>query len=81
MLALAKDIHGDVVPSCCELGRIGDKSGSQLAMYEMDRLPGENYATVRSSLARDERLNTVHSLARFVETISSPSLRVIPLTY
>ncbi|KAI1454090.1 hypothetical protein F4805DRAFT_337351 [Annulohypoxylon moriforme] len=65
MLALAKDIHKDVVASCCELGWVGNPNGSQLAIYEMDRLPGENYITIRSSLTHDQRLNTVHSLASF----------------
>ncbi|CAJ2508469.1 Uu.00g134950.m01.CDS01 [Anthostomella pinea] len=65
MLALAKDIHQDVVASCSELGWIGDLSSSQLAIYEMDRLPGENYITARPSLTRDQRLNTVCSLASF----------------
>jgi hypothetical protein len=75
MLELAKDIHGEVVPSCSELGWVGDPSGSPLAIYEMDRLRGENYIIARPSLTRDKRLNTVHSLARFVETtISSPLL-------
>ncbi|KAM0433867.1 hypothetical protein ACHAPT_003810 [Fusarium lateritium] len=63
MLALAKEVHGDVVPRCSELGSIGELNGSQLAIYEMDRLPGENYIIARSSLTRDKRLNTVHSLA------------------
>jgi hypothetical protein len=67
MLTLAKEIHGDIVPSCSELGWLGDPSGSQLAIYEMDRLPGENYIMARSSLSHDQRLNTVNSLARFVE--------------
>ncbi|KAF2122371.1 hypothetical protein BDV96DRAFT_594257 [Lophiotrema nucula] len=65
MLALAKDIHGDVVPSCSELGHIGDPNGSQLAIYEMDRLPGANYITVRPSLKRNQQLNTINSLASF----------------
>ncbi|KAJ2986957.1 hypothetical protein NUW58_g4778 [Xylaria curta] len=65
MLALAKDIHKDVVASCSELGRIGNLNGSQLAIYEMDRLPGENYITARPSLTHDQRLSTVYSLANF----------------
>ncbi|KAF1976062.1 hypothetical protein BU23DRAFT_457171 [Bimuria novae-zelandiae CBS 107.79] len=65
MLELAKDIHGEVVPSCSELGWVGDPSGSPLAIYEMDMLRGENYVIVRPSLTRDKRLNTVHSLASF----------------
>lgn len=72
MLALAKDIHKDVVASCSDLGWIGNLKGSQLAIYEMDRLPGENYITARSSLTYDQRLNTVYSLARFVEAASLP---------
>lgn len=42
MLALAKNTHKDVVAGCSELGWVGDVDvdGSQLAMYEMDRLPG-----------------------------------------
>lgn len=72
MLALAKTIHKDVVASCSDLGWVGNLNGSQLAIYEMDRLPGENYITARPSLTHDQRLNTVYSLARFVETVSSP---------
>jgi hypothetical protein len=74
MMELAKDIHGEVVPSCSELGWIGDSGDSQLAIYEMDRLLGENYIIVRPALSRDKRRNTVHSLARLVETIHSPLL-------
>ena len=66
LLALTKEVHGDVVPGCSELGWVGEPNGSQLAIYEMDRLPGENYITARPSLARDKRPNTVRSLARFV---------------
>ncbi|KAK3945302.1 hypothetical protein QBC46DRAFT_360408 [Diplogelasinospora grovesii] len=40
MLDLARQVHGDVVPR-------------QLAIYEMDRLPGDNYAMVRTSLAEE----------------------------
>ncbi|KAF1950266.1 hypothetical protein CC80DRAFT_456045 [Byssothecium circinans] len=65
MLELAKEIHGEVVPRCSELGWIGDPSGSPLAIYEMDRLHGENYIMARPSLTHDKRLNTVHSLASF----------------
>ena len=80
MMALAKDIHGDVVPSCSELGWVGDPNGSQLAVYEMDRLPGENYVTARPYFTSGKRLNTVHSLARFVGTVFTSSLRVNLLT-
>ena len=69
MLALAKDIHEDIVASCTELGQIGDISGSQLVIYAMDKLPGVNYITVRSSLTHDQRLRNVYSLARFGENI------------
>ncbi|KAI1377176.1 hypothetical protein F4677DRAFT_48241 [Hypoxylon crocopeplum] len=65
MLALAKDIHKYVVASCSELGWVGNLNGSQLAIYEMDRLPGENYITARSSFTHDQRLSTVYSLASF----------------
>lgn len=77
MLALAKDIHKDVVASCSELGWVGNISGSQLAIYEMDRLPGENYITVRPSLTRDQRLSTVYSLARFFDTFSPLSVNLL----
>lgn len=66
ILALVKDIHGDVVPLCSELGRIGDLESSQLVIYEMDRLPGENFILARPSLTGSQRLNTVNSLTRFV---------------
>ncbi|KAI0430726.1 hypothetical protein F5Y09DRAFT_307095 [Xylaria sp. FL1042] len=65
MLKLAKDIHGEVVPSCSELGWVGDPSGSPLVIYEMNRLHGENYIIARPSLTHDKRLKTVHSLASF----------------
>lgn len=71
-LALAKNIHIDVVAKCSDLGWVGNLNGSQLAIYEMDRLPGENYITARPSLTHDQRLNTVYSLARFVETAFLP---------
>lgn len=74
MLALAKEVHRDVVPRCSELGWVGEPNGSQLAIYEMDRLPGENYIIARPSLTRDQRINTVHSLARFVEILFSHPL-------
>lgn len=66
MLDLAKDTHREIVPNCSELGWVGDPSGSPLTIYKRDRLCGENYIIARASLARDKRLNTVHSLARFV---------------
>lgn len=72
-LTLAKRIHKDFVPNCSEIGQIGDPNGSQLKIYEMDRLPGVNYITVRPSLMGDQQLNTINSLARFVEIIYSPS--------
>lgn len=71
-LALAKEIHGDVVPRCLDLGCVGDASGSPLAIYEMDRLPGENYIITRSDLERDEQLNTIYSLAKLVNPSISP---------
>lgn len=74
LLALAKYVHKDVIASCSELGWVGDSSGSQLAIYEMDRLTGENYIIARPSLTRDQRLTTVHSLARFVDTVFLPLL-------
>lgn len=80
MLALAKDTYGNVVPSCSEVGRVGDPNGSQLVMYEMDRLSGENYVIARLSFACDKRLNTVRSLAKSVETILMCSLRINLLT-
>ena len=67
MLALAKDVHGDVVPSCSKLGSIGDPNGSQLVIYEMDKLPGDNYIIIRSSLTQDQRPNTINSLAKSVK--------------
>jgi hypothetical protein len=67
MMALAKAVHGEVVPGCSELGWVGDPNGSQLAVYEMDRLPGENYILARTSFTPAERLNMVLSLARSVE--------------
>ncbi len=32
MLVLARDAHCDVVPSCSEIGWVGDPGGSQLAV-------------------------------------------------
>lgn len=71
MLALAKEVHGELVPTCSQLGWVGDTSGSPLAIYEMNKLPGENYIIARPGLGHDERINTIHSLARFVEPMSS----------
>lgn len=70
-LALAKHIHGDVVAQCTDRGWMGTSQESGLAVYEMDRLPGQNYILVRSSLAETAALqsNTVHSLARFVDYV------------
>ncbi|KAE9964845.1 hypothetical protein EG328_010151 [Venturia inaequalis] len=65
MLALVKDIHGDVVPSCSKLGRIGEPQSSQLVIYEMNRLPGENFIIARPSLSCSQLLSTVNNLARF----------------
>ncbi|KAK4106362.1 hypothetical protein N658DRAFT_414229, partial [Parathielavia hyrcaniae] len=67
MLDLARQIHGQVVPVGAFLGRIGDDGQRQLAIYEMDRLPGDNYALARTSLAEvpSNQSAAVHSLARF----------------
>lgn len=67
MVALARKMHGDLVPNCAELGWIGDGDGLPLAIYEMDRLPGQNYIVTRPSLAHAAQLNTIRSLARFVK--------------
>lgn len=71
MLDLARQVHGDIVPAGAALGQIGDDMQRQLAIYEMDRLPGDNFFLVRSSLAEEPRrqLATIHSLARFAETL------------
>ncbi|KAH6630543.1 hypothetical protein B0J18DRAFT_421463 [Chaetomium sp. MPI-SDFR-AT-0129] len=76
MMALAKAVHPDVVAGCVSHGLIGgsqsDSEGkgkaNALAVYSMDRLPGENYIFVRWSLAESLTLQlaTVESLARFV---------------
>lgn len=73
-LGLARQIHGDVVAQCVDHGWIGTSQESGLAIYEMDRLPGQNYILVRYSLAEapDLQLNTVHSLARFVDYVLLP---------
>lgn len=70
-LVLAKHIFGDVVARCTDCGWIGTSQESGLAIYEMDRLLGQNYILVRSSLAEtvDLQLNTVHFLARFVDYV------------
>jgi hypothetical protein len=70
LLALAKEVHGDLVPSCSELGWVGEPNGPRLAIYEMDRLPGENYVIIHSALTYDKRINTVNCLARFVKPLS-----------
>lgn len=79
MLALANNVYKNLVATCSELGWVGDSNGPQLAIYEMDRLPGENYITARPSLTNDQRLSTIYSLARFVKLDSvlllSPSIR------
>lgn len=72
MINLARETHKDVVASCSGLGWVGDPNGSQLAMYERDRLPGDNYIITRSSFTHDQQLNTVYSLARFVQTKLAP---------
>ncbi|KAI1393098.1 uncharacterized protein F4822DRAFT_10 [Hypoxylon trugodes] len=67
MLELAREVHGEVIPLGAALGQIGDDEQQPLAIYEMDRLPGENYALVRNSLANEpqSQLATLHSLASF----------------
>jgi len=69
MLTLAKHIYGDVVAQCTYHGWVGTSQETGLAVYEMDLLPGENYILARSLLAEtpDLHLNTVRSLARFVD--------------
>lgn len=76
-LALAKDIHGDLVPGCSEVGRIGNPSSLQLVMYEMERLSGENCVIARLSLTYEKLLNIVYSLVKFVKTIFSSFLSSI----
>lgn len=73
LLALAKHVHGDVVASCSDHGRIGEPNGPQLAVYEMERLPGENYINTRSSLTSAQRLKMVRSLARSVHFDGAPT--------
>ncbi|KAL8306254.1 hypothetical protein RB600_008908 [Gaeumannomyces tritici] len=67
MLELAKRVHADLVLDCTALGWIGNSTGPQLAVYAMDKLPGDNYALVRAALADDLELQlaSVRSLARF----------------
>ncbi|KAK4168297.1 hypothetical protein QBC43DRAFT_228862 [Cladorrhinum sp. PSN259] len=70
MLKLAKEIHGDVVPGgSTSLGWVGTTNTSlgrsPLAVYEMDKLPGETFVMARMSLEAHQRLNTVRDLASF----------------
>ncbi|KID82012.1 Protein kinase-like domain protein [Metarhizium guizhouense ARSEF 977] len=67
MLALAKKVHPDVVASCTFHGFIGEPSSNALAIYVMNRLPGDNYISARASLANTTalQLTTMKSLARF----------------
>lgn len=71
MLDLARQVHGDIVPEGAALGQIGNDAQQQLAIYQMARLPGENYAMVRTSLTEElqSQLATVHSLARSAEIL------------
>lgn len=66
VVELARDIHGDIIPSCQEVGLVGDLHGSQLIMYEMERLRGQNCVIARLSLASEHRLNIAIGLAKFV---------------
>lgn len=74
MLALARHVHGDVVPGGAALGQIGSDAQKQLAIYKMDRLPGDNYALVRASLAEEPKRQfaAVHGLARLVKRLHCP---------
>lgn len=81
MLALVKDIHGDVVPSCSKLGRIGEPQSSQLVIYEMNRLPGENFIIARPSLSCSQLLSTVNNLARFVNATLTSCRHISLLTW
>ncbi len=70
VLELAGRVHGDVVAGgAAALGWIGNSTGPQLAVYAMDRLPGDNYVLARATLADSPRLQlaAVRSLARSVE--------------
>lgn len=71
ILALAQQIHESFVPECNFLQWIGSKAGQRLAIYEMDKLRGDNYIMVRALLADqyERRLATIHSLARLVRTL------------
>lgn len=81
VLDLARRVHGDIVPKGTALGYTGEKSGSRLAVYEMDKVPGDNYGMVRVPLAQfpDRQLATIRSLARFVETLPWLFLCFIPV--
>ncbi|TLD10180.1 hypothetical protein PgNI_05385 [Pyricularia grisea] len=67
ILELAKRIHGGVVVCASMLGWIGDNAGPQLAVYAMDKIPGDNYVLARSTLAEDRllHLETIRGLAGF----------------
>jgi hypothetical protein len=65
MLAIAKHVHKDLVPDCSAVGWIGKNNSQPLAIYEMNRLPGENYITIRASLTSDQQRNTIYSLAKY----------------
>jgi len=71
ILELARQVHGDVVPMGTAMGYIGNDLQRQLAIYEMDKLPGDNFVMIRSSLAENpqSQLSTIHSLARFVKVL------------
>lgn len=71
MLDLARQVHGDIVPVGAALGQIGNDAQRQLAIYEMNRLPGYNFVLVRSSLEEQpqSQLANIHSLASLVETL------------
>lgn len=59
------------MPVVAALGQISNDAQRQLAIHKMNRLPGDNYALVRSSLAErpHSQLAIVYSLARLVETL------------
>ncbi|OAA54525.1 Protein kinase-like domain protein [Niveomyces insectorum RCEF 264] len=65
VVALAKDMHVELVPRCSEIGRVGGENGPQLVIYEMEKVPGDNCVTARFNLAPEKRVNIVISLARF----------------
>lgn len=84
MLSMARQVHGDIVPGGRVLGSIGDEAASQLVVYEMNKLPGLNYAVVRAFLVEypTRQMATIHSLARFVKApfrLLSPSPLKQPL--